>query len=322
MSSLSQAKSFNARIGSQFNYTPIAVFVGGTSGIGQHTAEALAQYTNGNVHIIIIARNGDSAKRILDSMVRPLDPSKQNVVREFIQCDVALMKNVSAAVRELERLLVQKLVGNNPPRINFLFMSAGYGSLRNRRNDTEEGIDHQLALRYYHRFKFIMETLPLLRAARDAGEDAKVLSVLGAGVRWPCIPKEDFGYKENKNGPGFRAASVSAVYNDLAIEGFAKREPGIAFTHMNPWFVRTPQFNEAMFFSHWFLKWLNPLLSFIWLFFSMAVEDSAEYFLRALFVGEAGAHWRNNYGKEIGLHEHGVDKDRFWKHSLEETRSV
>ncbi|EEB92350.1 hypothetical protein MPER_09156 [Moniliophthora perniciosa FA553] len=263
MSSLSQAKSFNTRAGSQFNYTPIAVFVGGTSGIGQRTAEALAQYTNGDVHIILIARNGDSAKSILDSMQTERHPG-------FIQCDVALMKNVSPAARELERLLAQKFSKNDPPRINFLFMSAGYASLRNRRNDTEEGIDHQFALRYYHRFKFIMETLPLLRAARDAGEDAKVLSVLGAGARWPWIPKEDFGYKESKNGPGFCTPLVSAVYNDLAIEGFARREPGIAFTHMNPWFVRTPQFNKVMLFSHWSLMWLNPLLTFIWLFFSMA----------------------------------------------------
>ncbi|KAK7056459.1 hypothetical protein VNI00_003014 [Paramarasmius palmivorus] len=317
---LSEAKSNNALAGSRLSktYTPIAIFVGGTSGIGQRTAELLAQYTNGNVHIILVARSRDAAERILEGMVRPLDGRK--VLREFIQSDVALMKNVEIAVTDIQRLLQ---VSGLPQRINFLFLSAGYASLRNRRNDTEEGIDHQLALRYYHRFKVIQETLPLLHAAKDAGEDAKVASCLGAGALWPWVPKnDDFGYKKSKNGPACHAPFVSAVYGDLAIEGFASRNPGIAFTHMNPWFVRTPQFNRTMQLpeAFWLANFINPVLTFIWSFFSMSEEESGEYHLYALLHGEAGPHWRDNRAKEIGLKDNGVEKEAFWNHSLEETR--
>ncbi|KAK7056489.1 hypothetical protein VNI00_003045 [Paramarasmius palmivorus] len=317
---LSEAKCNNALTGSRLSttYTPIAVFVGGTSGIGRQTAELLAQYTNGNVHIILVARGRDAAEKILEGMVRPLDGRK--VLRVFIQCDVALMKNAEAAVAEIQALLQANQL---PQKINFLFLSAGYASFSDRRNDTEEGIDHQLVLRYYHRFKFIRETLPLLHAAKDVGEDAKVVSCLGAGAKWPWVPKDgDFGYKKRKNGPGFHAPLVSAVYGDLAVEGFASHNPGISFTHMNPWFVRTQQFNNKRQISptKWYAKFLNPIIVFFWSFFSLSEEESAEYFLYALLHGDAGAHWRDNRAKEIGFRVNGVDKEAFWRHSMEETR--
>ncbi|KAK7056461.1 hypothetical protein VNI00_003016 [Paramarasmius palmivorus] len=318
---LSEAKSSNAHSGSRLSktYTPIAIFVGGTSGIGQRTAELLAQYTDGNVHIIIVARRKHEAEKVLGGMIRPLDG--RIVLREFVQADLSLMKNVEAAVSEIHCLLKDSGI---PQKINFLFNSAGYGSFRNRRNDTEEGIDHQLAMRYYQRFKFVRETLPLLHAAKDAGEDARFVSCLAAGAWWPFVPKDgDFGYKKRKNGPGFHAALASAVYGDLAVEGFASRNPGISFTHMHPWFVRTLQFQRDVLFpeKYWFSKYINPILLFLWTFFSLSEEESAEYHLYALLHGEPGAHWRDNRANEIGFREQGVSKEAFWRHSMEETRT-
>lgn len=57
----------------------------------------------------------------------------------------------------------------------------------NGRDETSdsEGLDKKLALHYYARWKFIKDLIPLLRRAKDAGEDAKVLSVLGAGHGGP-----------------------------------------------------------------------------------------------------------------------------------------
>ncbi|KAG7097885.1 hypothetical protein E1B28_005198 [Marasmius oreades] len=318
MPTLIEVKAYNTLF--QFSYIPVAVFVGGTSGIGQRTVEALARTANGKIHIIILSRSESVGKEILASLVRPLDVSI-NVIREFVYCDAALMKNVSVACSKIRQILRENLPHHDPPRINILFMSAGYADVRLwTRKDTEEGIDHQLSLRYYHRFKFTYELLPLLRAAKDAGEDAKVLSVLAAGVRW-WLPQDDFGYKTLKDGPVWRSTIISAPYNDLAFEGFAQREPGIAFTHMNPGFVRTPTFNNTNSFAHWFLKPFDLLVKLVALFISISEEDSAQFFLYALLAGKAGFHRRNNQGDGIGNCDHGVDKEKFWKHSLEETQS-
>ena len=169
MPSITGAKSFTSSY--KFDYTPVGVFVGASQGIGHRTLEALSRITDGKVHIILIARSESTSKQVLNSLIKPLDPTlRDQVLREFIQCDVALMKNIIEASEKIKQFLLSQN-NNNPPRVNFLFMSAGYANIRFRnRIDTEEGIDHQLVLRYFHRFKFIYELLPLLRVAKDVGQ--------------------------------------------------------------------------------------------------------------------------------------------------------
>jgi hypothetical protein len=49
-------------------------------------------------------------------------------------------------------------------------------------DETSEGLDsRKLALNYYVRWKFTNDLMLLLRKAKDAGVDAKMLSVLSAG---------------------------------------------------------------------------------------------------------------------------------------------
>ena len=59
---------------------------------------------------------------------------------------------------------------------------------------TEEGIDRKLAVHYYARWKFTHDLFPSLKRAKEAGEDAKVLSVLAAG-KGSEIDVEDLGLK-------------------------------------------------------------------------------------------------------------------------------
>lgn len=44
---------------------PVAVFVGGTAGIGQGMAEVFHKHTNGNGHIVLVGRNRDAAEKII-----------------------------------------------------------------------------------------------------------------------------------------------------------------------------------------------------------------------------------------------------------------
>lgn len=188
---------------------PVFVITGGSSGIGQAMVEAFAKLTNGRAHIYILARNEAAAQRILSSLPDGRGPDSQDVQwkRQFIRCDVTLMKNVKKTCLQL----VEEL-----PKINFFVICSGYLSLTGR-VDTEEGIDEQMAVRYYSRWRLIHDLMPLLRKARDAGEDARVMSVLAAGQKIPTsIKLDDLGLKKNYS--GFSAAGLTAIYNDYGLE--------------------------------------------------------------------------------------------------------
>ncbi|KAJ7762932.1 hypothetical protein B0H16DRAFT_1268746, partial [Mycena metata] len=55
MPTLATAEASNA--GFAPSYIPVAVFAGGTSGVGQGMVEALARQTKGRAHIVLIGRN-------------------------------------------------------------------------------------------------------------------------------------------------------------------------------------------------------------------------------------------------------------------------
>jgi NAD(P)-dependent dehydrogenase (short-subunit alcohol dehydrogenase family) len=198
MTSLAAVRAANAAFSP--SYVPVALFLGGTSGIGQATAEAFARYTKGEAHIIICGRNRAAAESIIASF-----PKSAKSRYEFVECDATLMKNVQATTTNLLSSL---------PKLNYLVATVGFLTLKGR-DETSEGLDKKLALNYYARWKFVNDLMPLLRKAKDAGEDAKVLSVLAAGHGGP-IDLDDLGLKK---GYSLSAAGVAAAtYNDLMIE--------------------------------------------------------------------------------------------------------
>ena len=183
-------------------YFPIAVFVGGTSGIGRACAEAFARYTQGNAHIVIVGRNKSAADEIIASFPKPTKPGAKH---EFVSCDVFLMRNIQATTTSLRERL---------PKINFLMLSPGLFNLHGR-DETVEGIDKRLGLHYYARWKFVYDLLPLVRKAKDAGEDAKIMSILGAGHGGP-VDLNNLGLK--KSFSPAKAGLASPTYTDLMFE--------------------------------------------------------------------------------------------------------
>jgi NAD(P)-dependent dehydrogenase (short-subunit alcohol dehydrogenase family) len=193
------------------SYLPTAVFVGGTSGIGRAMAEAFAAQTKGRANIILIGRNKAPADETIAGF--PTIPSEleSTVKHEFVQCDASEMKNVHNICQELLSRI---------DKINILVLSIG--GVAFRRKDTAEGLDTSMVLRYYCRAKFITELLPLLSKAKAAGEDARVLSILGA-AKGREVDLEDPGLQNWSSG---RAMSTTATYNDIMI-----KVRGFSFLH-------------------------------------------------------------------------------------------
>jgi NAD(P)-dependent dehydrogenase (short-subunit alcohol dehydrogenase family) len=206
MPALSQVQEFNASFSP--TYVPTAIFVGGTSGIGQAMAESLAQATNGNCNIILIGRNRAAAESIIASFPKPTNTAASPTPKhEFVECDVSLMKNVHATTTALLARL---------EKVNFLVLSTGILRFSGRQ-ETAEGIDEKLALIYYARWAFIYDLVPLLNKAKDAGEDAKVMSILAAGMPMAAeADVNDLGMAKNYG--WLLAMRVTPTYNDLMLE--------------------------------------------------------------------------------------------------------
>ncbi|KAJ7124612.1 NAD(P)-binding protein [Mycena crocata] len=301
MPSLSAARAFNAAFSP--SYIPVAIFVGGTSGIGQGMAEAFARHTNGNAHIVLVGRNRAAAEAIIASFPKPTAP---NAKHEFVECDITLMSNVRRVAGELRARL---------PKVNFLALTPGVMTM-NGRNETAEGIDRKLAVHYYGRWRFIVDLLPSVEGAQKAGEDAKAMSVLAAG-HGGAIDLEDLGLK--KSFSLVNAAATAPTYNDIMVNDLAARYPALTFIHSYPGVVRSGLFKASdsalMRTSNILMPLLTP--------FSYSVEASGEHQLYALLKAGRGAVRTDAKGDDIGLTKsyHGSPEamERLWKHTEEAT---
>ncbi|KAK1220128.1 hypothetical protein PQX77_017118 [Marasmius sp. AFHP31] len=322
MPSLAQAKAFNASF-TLPSTTPVAVLVGGSSGIGAAVAEALARYANGNIHIVIVARNEEASRKVLQACVGPLSSeSSTSVIRDFVECDYSLVESTRSAVQAVAGLLKDRA---STGIIEYLVFSSNFVSLENKRNDTEEGHDYQLRVRYYHRFQMTnaLARLGLL------GDGSRVLTILGAGKKGVKVDVkgEDFEFRESEVGSGKLGPIVSTVYTDIGFKEFATRNPTIGVTHIHPGFVRTGLITNILD-SMRKKAIVGPLLYFLANAVVAGVtiqpEESAEYMTYALFNGKGGIgkfYRRDRVGdeiKEVVNHE-GVDPEKLYEHSLEVT---
>jgi NAD(P)-dependent dehydrogenase (short-subunit alcohol dehydrogenase family) len=110
MPSLNTIRASNALLRTTLK-SPTALFVGGTSGIGQSTLRQLARHTESPT-AYIIGRNEARAKPFL-SELRDLNG---NGKFHFIEADVSLARNVDVACEEIL---------DKAEKLNFLFMTPG-----------------------------------------------------------------------------------------------------------------------------------------------------------------------------------------------------
>jgi NADP-dependent 3-hydroxy acid dehydrogenase YdfG len=96
---LSEVTASNKRIPSTFPNGLVAVFVGGTSGVGEYTLKALAKYAGKiKLRVYIVGRSQDAASRIIDEC-KQLNSSGEY---EFIAADVSLLNSVDEVCRQVK----------------------------------------------------------------------------------------------------------------------------------------------------------------------------------------------------------------------------
>jgi len=292
---------------------PVAVFVGGTSGVGQGMAETFNRHTKGNAHIVLVGRNREAAENIISKMKSDVGGSSTGSY-EFVPCDISIMSNVKRSAATISA---------KHSKINFLLLSAGF--MATSRTNTEEGIDKKLAVQYYGRWLFIHELLPALRSARDADEDPRVLSVYSPGGG-SVIDVNDLGLK-NSNSPS--VAGPGATYNDLMCEEYALRNPGIVLAHASPGAVRTNilKSSPSMLIraSNIFLPLLYPI--------TVSQDECGEYMWNGLHncvvsrgsTGVPGAYRIGSKGEDLGMQNYcGTPEHRkiLWEHTVAETKAI
>jgi NAD(P)-dependent dehydrogenase (short-subunit alcohol dehydrogenase family) len=252
---------------------PVAVFIGGTSGIGEAMVRAFAQYTNGKASIAIIGRNKQAGERILSEL--PKADGVGAPERVFIQCDVSLMQNVSSAAKQLTTSFT---------KINYLIVSTGFLDFSERK-ETLEGLEYRLAVSYYSRWFFIRELVGLVEKAKGDGEETAVMSILAPGYGGE-IDQEDWGIKRGYS--TLKVVYAAVTYNDLMVESFAEHHPSVPFIHAHPGMVRTPIFGKS---PSLIWKIIGLLVNTIGRPFTIAAGQSAESMWNAILnVNQRGAH--------------------------------
>jgi hypothetical protein len=206
----------------------VAIFVGGTSGIGLYTAREFVRNTQ-SPRVYLVGRNETEASKIIPELEAINESSKV----EFIKSDVSLLKNVDQVCKDIQ---------TKESKVNLLFMTVGYFTMNGKRDETAEGLDRKFSLHYYARTRFTQNLLPLLEAAANDPDPkrnlSRVVSVLDPQPGRIFAPNfQDLDLKHNfslKN----CATHATAMIN-FSHEHFAAVQPGTSFVHAFPSIVAT-----------------------------------------------------------------------------------
>ncbi len=201
----------------------VAVFVGGTSGIGMLTIRALVA-AGTSVRIYLVGRQ--SSEERMRTFIQELHTLNSKAEVIWTQGEVALLADTKRVCETIQ---------SKEPRVDLLFLSAGYAPLGPRK-ETTEGLEVAQSLEYYSRLLFLLQLLPLLRNS----EAPRVVSVLAGGLeRTSGIDVDDLGLKKPGNFGAIKAQVQYSVMNTVALDKLANDNPDVTFMHSWPGWVST-----------------------------------------------------------------------------------
>ncbi|KAM0555115.1 hypothetical protein ACHAPJ_006466 [Fusarium lateritium] len=271
----------------------VAVFVGGTSGIGNLTIKALID-AGTSIRIYLVGRNSSQERaKIFIQMLHAINPKAEVI---WVEGEVSLLA-------ETKRLC--DIIKSKERCIDLLFLTTGYAPFTTRR-ETSEGLEISQSLSYYSRMLFVQNFLPLLNAA----ETPRVVSVLGGGLERTSINLDDIELKQPGNFNTMKAQMQYTAMNTMFLETLANENPNVTFVHSWPGWVNTGNVRRGLD-SGSVLAWviwlfLEPLIAM----FSFSDHESGQRHLfqstSAAFGGH-GTPWNGKVGvNSMGKQENGL----------------
>lgn len=282
MVSYKEIQASNALINND-NAPRVCVFVGGTSGIGKLTIQALVA-TGARTKIYLVGRASSAERsRTFIQEQATVNPNAEII---WVEGEVSLLA-------ESQRIC--NVIKANESRVDLLFLTAGYAPFGGRQ-DTDEGIDVVQSLEYYGRMLFILQLLPLLKQA-DTG--ARVISVLAGGRERGSVLTEDLDLRKPGNYGVVRAQTQLAEMNTAAMDRLATAHDDVTFLHSWPGLVNTgnaKRGSEPGSLVDW-LKWLflEPLIYLLACSDDVAAQRNLFLSTSALY-GERGVPWGGKPG--------------------------
>lgn len=260
----------------------VAIFVGGTSGIGKYTVKALVA-TGASMRIYLVGRK--SSEERMNAFIKESQAINPKAEIIWTEGEVSLLA---------ETKRVCELIRSKEPRVDLLFLTAGYAPFGTRK-ETTEGLEVAQSLEYYSRMLFVQHLLPLLAEA----EAPRVVSVLAGGLEKMTINLDDLDLKKPGNFGGITAQTQYANMNTLTLEKLADENPNVTFVHSWPGAVNTGNMrrgwdrNSIMEWVVWLF--LEPLIGV----FSYSNDESGQRHLfqsTSAAFGGRGISWKGKPG--------------------------
>jgi NAD(P)-dependent dehydrogenase (short-subunit alcohol dehydrogenase family) len=243
-----------------------ALVTGGTDGIGKEVALGLARAGH---RVVVIGRDPQKGVRA----ARASHEATGNPNIKFIRADLSLMSETKRVADE---------VASNSTGLHYLVHSAGI--VRARREVTEEGVECNFAINYLSRFVLTQRLLPLMKAAGQPGDAARIVIISGAAKNG-TIYFDDVNLT-SKFGL-LRVVRQSCQANDVFTVEQARRlasdnRPRVTITCLKMGAVKTNIRNGRD--VPWWMKVLVPLVMDPLL--GQTAKEAAESALRLLLAGE------------------------------------
>ncbi|KAF2159920.1 hypothetical protein M409DRAFT_29529 [Zasmidium cellare ATCC 36951] len=250
----------------------VAVFVGGTQGIGRYAVEAFAglysTQPETSLRVYVVGRRKSSADEVLNSC-RARCPHGEFT---FVQAaNLALIEDVDAVTTTISQLENEK----PHPRIDLLVQTQAQ-ILFGARKETKEGLDQLLSLVYYSRIRFIARLLPLLEASTHG---ARVISIDAAGMEANLF-REDLSLRAPSHYSYRNVKSHGAYMTTMAFEHLASQHESVAFVYMSPGMVFGPSYRDPTL-PWWFKMCLGVLELLLRWWVAIPPEESGQ---RTLFL--------------------------------------
>ncbi|KAF7546191.1 hypothetical protein G7046_g9370 [Stylonectria norvegica] len=261
----------------------VAIFVGGTSGIGKFTLEALVA-TGASARIYLVGRASSKERsQAWIQKLHTLNPKAEVIWTEGEVSLLAETKRICDAIRSKES------------HVDLLFLTTGYAPMSGR-HETAEGVEISGSLEYYTRILFIQHLLPLLAAA----EAPRVVSVLAGGLERATLDVDDIDMRKPGNFGFAKAQTQYGGLNTTTLDKLAADNPGMTFLHSWPGWVNTGNAGRGISDPNSLAAWLvwlflEPLLKVV----SIRDEDSGQRYLfqsTSAAFGGRGVPWMGKPG--------------------------